>query len=280
MTAEFGVQERRDQGKVPGTGCGSQGLSVSESKALFGARTVCVGDPYSPRVSVSLANCVVHFCPCRGLSSHSHWELVSRGQSAATRFQVIVSTGTHPASLPPQTGGYGSWDPNPPPAVLGALVLTETWAVSAGWGGNGFCGKGRGDRSGAGGGRVGRTSQGRSHRAALAQTRPLPPGPVLSFPSSSCPLSLPQEVPVLLRPFPSHVPLASPTPGLDHLLTRDRARRNVWPGSHPSPPPGSHSLSYFGICASRPGPRGAAFAIAVGYVDDTQFAKGSWTATP
>ena len=45
MTAEFSVQERRDQGKVPDTGSGSQGLSVSESRALFGAGTGRVGDP-------------------------------------------------------------------------------------------------------------------------------------------------------------------------------------------------------------------------------------------
>uniref|UniRef100_A0A8C0AB02 Ig-like domain-containing protein n=1 Tax=Bos mutus grunniens TaxID=30521 RepID=A0A8C0AB02_BOSMU len=43
-------------------------------------------------------------------------------------------------------------------------------------------------------------------------------------------------------------------------------------GSHLSPPPGSHSLSYFCTCVSRPG-LGEPRFLAVGYVDDTQFAR-------
>lgn len=119
MAAGFSVQERRrDQGKNPGTGCGSQGLSVSESKALFGARTVCVGDPTLLEFQFLLQTVLCISARVAGLVLLSHWELVSRGQSAATRFQVIVSTGTHPASAS-QTGGYGSGTSNPPPAALG-----------------------------------------------------------------------------------------------------------------------------------------------------------------
>ena len=64
--------------------------------------------------------------------------------------------------------------------LSGALVLTETWA--------GECGLGRerplreGARGLPGGCGGGQDPQGRSHPAALAQTRPLPPGPVLSLP--------------------------------------------------------------------------------------------------
>ncbi|KAG5197070.1 hypothetical protein JEQ12_010524 [Ovis aries] len=48
--------------------------------------------------------------------------------------------------------------------------------------------------------------------------------------------------------------------------------RSPLPGSHPSPPPGSHSLRYFLTAVSRPG-RGEPRFIAVGYVDDTQFVR-------
>ncbi|KAB0364513.1 hypothetical protein FD754_008669 [Muntiacus muntjak] len=43
-------------------------------------------------------------------------------------------------------------------------------------------------------------------------------------------------------------------------------------GSHPSPPPGSHSLSYFGTSVSRPGLWEPRF-FAVGYVEDTEFSR-------
>ena len=43
-------------------------------------------------------------------------------------------------------------------------------------------------------------------------------------------------------------------------------------GSHPSPPPGSHSLRYFYTAVSRPGLGEPRFII-VGYVDDTQFVR-------
>ena len=152
------------------------------------------------------------------------------------------------------------------------LVLTKTWA--------GECGVGR-ERpllEGARGPPRGRGEwdgqdpQGRSHPAALAQARPLPPGPVLSLPCFPPPFLSPQEVPVLLRPFRSHVPLApSPLPA-PSPLTRDPLQEEYRAGSHPSPPPGSHSLSYFCTCVSRPG-FGEPRFFAVGYVDDTQFAR-------
>uniref|UniRef100_A0A452FKQ5 Ig-like domain-containing protein n=1 Tax=Capra hircus TaxID=9925 RepID=A0A452FKQ5_CAPHI len=48
--------------------------------------------------------------------------------------------------------------------------------------------------------------------------------------------------------------------------------QNSRAGSHPSPPPGSHSLRYFGTAVSRPGLGEPRFII-VGYVDDTQFVR-------
>ena len=104
-----------------------------------------------------------------------------------------------------------------------------------------------------------------------AQTRPLTPVP--ACPSlASRPLFSPPEVPALLRPFPSHEPLApsplpAPTP-----RTRDLRWEEGRAGSHPSLPPGSHSLRNFYTGVSRPG-RGEPPFISVGYVDDTQFVR-------
>ena len=119
MIAEFSVHERRDQGKVPGTGCGSQGLSVPESRALFGAG-LCWGIPSLLEFHFLFANCVVPFRPdtrVAALVLTSIGCLVSRSQSAAPRFQVIVSNVTHTSSAGtrflPRPGGYGSWGREP-----------------------------------------------------------------------------------------------------------------------------------------------------------------------
>ena len=62
-------------------------------------------------------------------------------------------------------------------------------------------------------------------------------------------------------------PLPAPSP-----LTRDPLQEEHRAGSHPSPPPGSHSLSYFNTGVYQPG-LGEPRFFAVGYVDDTQFAR-------
>ena len=62
-------------------------------------------------------------------------------------------------------------------------------------------------------------------------------------------------------------PLPAPSP-----LTWDPRQEECRARSHPSAPPGSHSLSYFGTCVSRTG-LGEPRFIAVGYVDNTQFAR-------
>ena len=130
MIAEFSAHERRDQGKVPGTGCGSQGLSVPESRALFGAG-LCWGIPSLLEFHFLFANCVVPFRPdtrfaalvltCIGC-------LVSRSQSAAPRFPSVTSAPvpSRPDPYPPlglsfspdpEDTGHGA--ANPPPAALG-----------------------------------------------------------------------------------------------------------------------------------------------------------------
>ena len=124
MTAQFSVQERRDQGKVPGTGSGSQGLRFSESRALFGAGTV-LGIPSLLDFHFLFANCVVPFCPDTRVATLVLTPigcLVSRSQTAAPRFQVIVSTDTPPPPPPPPSAGtqllprpqgYRSWGREP-----------------------------------------------------------------------------------------------------------------------------------------------------------------------
>ena len=62
-------------------------------------------------------------------------------------------------------------------------------------------------------------------------------------------------------------PLPAPSP-----LTRDPLQEEYRAGSHPSPPPGSHSLRYFSTAVSRPG-LGEPRYLEVGYVDDTQFVR-------
>ena len=69
----------------------------------------------------------------------------------------------------------------------------------------------------------------------------------------------------------SRAPLPLPPPA-PSPQTRDPRREEGRTGSHPSPPPGSHSLRYFSTGVSRPG-RGEPRFIAVGYVDDTQFVR-------
>nr|XP_008509971.1 PREDICTED: HLA class I histocompatibility antigen, alpha chain G-like [Equus przewalskii] len=71
-------------------------------------------------------------------------------------------------------------------------------------------------------------------------------------------------------PFLSQEPLV---PSLPHSpRTRDPRREEGRPGLSPSPPPGSHSMSYFKTAVSRPG-RGEPRYLEVGYVDDTQFVR-------
>ncbi|MXQ97372.1 hypothetical protein E5288_WYG005212 [Bos mutus] len=72
---------------------------------------------------------------------------------------------------------------------------------------------------------------------------------------------------VLTEAWAGPSPLPAPSP-----LTRDPLQEEHRAGSHPAPPPGSHSLSYFCTCVSRPG-LGEPRFFAVGYVDDTQFAR-------
>ena len=160
MTAQFSVQERRDQGKVPGTGSGSQGLRFSESRALFGAGTV-LGIPSLLGFHFLFANCVVPFCPDTRVAALVLTPigcLVSRSQSAARRFPTFKSPPVSPHtptlrqdSVSPQTPRIRVMGPRTLLLLLsGALVLTETWA--------GECGVGReqplrGGASGPPGGR-------------------------------------------------------------------------------------------------------------------------------
>ena len=137
--------------------------------------------------------------------------------------------------------------------------------MSAGSGGNGLCAEGRGDRPGV----WGTGPRTRSDPDAPAQTRPgACPVPPLNIDPSSLPS--PKFGPIFdlfhlagprsLLPPGSITSDPGPAPG------GGRA------GSHPSPPPGSHSLRYVYTAVSRPG-RGEPRFIAVGYVDDTQFVR-------
>ena len=133
-----------------------------------------------------------------------------------------------------------------------ALLLTETLA--------GECGVGRERplRGGARGPPEGR--RGRTPREGPRPPRPdppPPPGPVLSLPCFPTPKAW---------SFSDRFRLASSSP--PHPLPA----RSPLPGSHPSPPPGSHSLRYVYTAVSWPG-LGEPRFIAVGYVDDTQFVR-------
>ena len=140
--------------------------------------------------------------------------------------------------------------------------------MSAGSGGNGLCGEGRGDLLGTGEGAV---PHGRSDPDAPAQTCPSPRSrpvpPLLPDPSSLPPRKFGPDFdcfhlagPPPLRPPGSITSDPGPAPG------GGRA------GSHPSPPPGPHSLRYFYTAVSRPRLGEPRFII-VGYVDDTQFVR-------
>ena len=95
----------------------------------------------------------------------------------------------------------------------GALVLTETWA--------GECGVGR-ERPLRGGGWAGPPGKERARRLHPD----LPPPPVPSCPSlASLPLFFAPQVLVLLRPFPSHEPLALPSSQFRHLRPGTRTTR-------------------------------------------------------
>ena len=151
-----------------------------------------------------------------------------------------------------------------------ALALTETWA--------GECGVGRERplRGGARGprGSGGQDSQGRSRAAAPGPDPPPHPGPRLSLPGFPPPLVSPRGAgpSPTATPFTSHEPLAPSSPPAPSPRTRDPRREEGRTGSHPSPPPGSHSLRNFYTGVSRPD-RGEPRFIAVGYVDDTQFVR-------
>ena len=152
--------------------------------------------------------------------------------------------------------------------LLGALALTETRA--------GECGIGR-ERPLRGGARGPPESLGGRTPGKGRPRRPCPdppphPSPVLSLPCILTPVFFPlrssggsstSSISLTLRPLRPPGPLTSdpgPAPG------GGRA------GSHPSPPPGSHSLRYFYTAVSRPG-LGEPRFISVGYVDDTQFVR-------
>lgn len=189
------MQERRDQDNVPGSPAG-KGLRVSESRAVSGAGTLHLGASVSKSFTFSLTICVrpsyldtcdaapgltplgvrflaasIHLCRSRSQSVHPPAELAS----PQTPEMRVMGSRTLVLLLP------------------GALVLTETWA--------GECGVGRErplrERArGPPGGRGewdGQNPQGRSHAAALAQARPLSPGPVLSLPCFPPPFLSPKK---------------------------------------------------------------------------------------
>ena len=124
--------------------------------------------------------------------------------------------------------------------------------------------------------RTARESGGQDSRER-ATPRPLPgpapsPGPGLSLPCTPIPLFYPvrssdrfstASISLALRPF---LPPGSVTSDLGPAPGGGRA------GSHPSPPPGSHSLRYFYTAVSRPGLGKPRFII-VGYVGYTQFVR-------
>ena len=136
------------------------------------------------------------------------------------------------------------------------------------WGleGTAFAGRGEGISRESGG-----RTPGNERPRRPCPDRPLP-GPGLSLSCIPTPLFFPlrssgrsstSSISLVLRPFVPPVSITSdpgPAPG------GGRA------GSHPSPPPGPHSLRYVYTAVSRPG-RGEPRFIAVGYVDDTQFVR-------
>ena len=189
-----------------------------------------LGSLVSSSFTFLFANCAVPFCPDTRVAALVLTPigcLVSRSQSSALRFRVInfppVPTPTptlHRDSVSPQARRIRVMGPRTVLLLLsGVLVLTETWA--------GECGVGR-ERPLRGGARGPPGDRGlvggppekepprrpRSDPSCPTWSRPVPP-------LLPAPFSLPQEVPVRLRPFRSHVPLApSPLPAASPL-TRD-----------------------------------------------------------
>ncbi|XP_032254351.1 patr class I histocompatibility antigen, B-2 alpha chain-like [Phoca vitulina] len=106
---------------------------------------------------------------------------------------------------------------------------------------------------------------GREERASAWGARGPPSGSPGEEPLR-CPRSRPRLRPALPPSVPLPLPSRPPPPG-----PRPRAGRRVARGLSPSAPAGSHSMRYFHTAVSRPGRGGPRF-IAVGYVDDTQFA--------
>ena len=153
--------------------------------------------------------------------------------------------------------------------LSGVLVLAETRA--------GECGVGRERplRGGTRGSPGGRGAGAVPHEGATPTPLPRPaplPGPGLSLPCLPTPLLFPlrssgpsstASISLALRPL---LPPGSITSDPGPAPGGDRA------GSHPSPPPGSHSLRYFSTALSRPG-LGEPRYLEVGYVDDTQFVR-------
>uniref|UniRef100_A0A673T5P6 Ig-like domain-containing protein n=1 Tax=Suricata suricatta TaxID=37032 RepID=A0A673T5P6_SURSU len=141
--------------------------------------------------------------------------------------------------------------------LTGALAVTQTWAGECGVWREGTLREGVRGRRTPGKGSVGRRDP-----------RP-PPGPVLA-----CPPQTPPSPPCSPSLRPALPDSGTPPPALPAASRWNPAQRREErrAGSHPSAPPGSHSLRYFSTAVSRPG-RGEPRFIAVGYVDDTQFVR-------
>ncbi|KAB0337525.1 hypothetical protein FD754_025136 [Muntiacus muntjak] len=151
--------------------------------------------------------------------------------------------------------------------LSGILVLTETRA--------GECGVGRERplRGGARGppGSLGGRTPGKLRPRRPAQTRPLP-GFLPVLPLHPDPSLLPLQSSGRFSTFSVSLALRPLLPPCPVPRTRDPRREEGQAGSHPFPPPGSHSMRYFLTAVSRPG-LGEPRFITVGYVDDTQFVR-------
>ena len=201
---------------------------------MSGTGSVSVGDSQSPEFHFSLTTCVEPSC----LDTRNAAPVltptgcpVSSSQSVSPWFPVTKPPQTRRTQLPPKHGECWPWGREPSSCCSRAPWSSRRpGPVSAGSGGNGLCGEGRGDRPGVGGGA--QDPQGRSDPAVSSQTCPLPPS----------------------RPVPSLLP-SPPSPGPSATFSVSRDPRPSLPSRPRHLGPGTRAGRRSGRVSHRPAPR-------------------------